>query len=118
MKTRVKARIKKAVTATACLLAAAILIYAGTSTIRRHMNSDVYSDGTQTVTLFDDGRFTAELLLHMQRSGTYEKRETAIVTAIWFHIAGEIDIGWLKDDVLQLPVNWEIDDNETFLPKR
>jgi len=118
MRAKIKARIKNAFVILACVLVIAAMVYAGFNSIRRHVKSDVYTDGAQTVTLFDDGKFTAQLLLNMQRSGTYEKRESIYVTTIWFHIGGETDIGWLKDDIMQLPASWEIDDNETFLPKR
>jgi ABC-type antimicrobial peptide transport system permease subunit len=120
MRAKTKARIKTILILLGIALAVALMIYAGMQSVMRHVKSDVYTDGVQTVTLFDDGSFTADLRLNMQRSGTYEKViiENVSVITIWFFVAGERDIGWLMNDVLQLPPAWEIDENETFLPKR
>jgi hypothetical protein len=123
MKTKTKARIKNILILLGVALAVAAMIYAGASTIRRHVNSDVFTDGTQTVTLFDDGRFTADLMFNMSRSGTYELIESVLVETrtIWFHVGDETYVGWLRGEngeFLRLPVNWEIDENETYLPKR
>jgi hypothetical protein len=123
MRAKTKARIKNILILLGVALAVAAMIYAGASTIRRHVNSDVFTDGTQTVTLFDDGRFTADLMFNMSRSGTYELIESVLVetTTIWFHVGDEIYVGWLRGEngeFLRLPVNWEIDENITYLPKR
>ncbi|MCL2637416.1 MAG: hypothetical protein FWD48_03510 [Oscillospiraceae bacterium] len=115
---KAKAVLKKILTFCVVILVAGILVFAVVQGIMREASSQVFTDGKQTVTLFADGKYTAELLLYMQRSGTYELRENTAVTTIWFYVGDEIAVGWLKDDILQLPVSWEIDDNETFLPKR
>jgi hypothetical protein len=115
---KTKRIIKKTLILLACIAALAAIAYAAVWTLGKHIRAEVYTGGGQTVTLFEDGSFTADLLLNKRIAGTYEKIEVPYVTFVRFYIGGNLETGFLKDDVLQLPAEWEIDDNESFLTKR
>jgi len=115
-------KIKKKLILVACVLSVAALvavgIYSMTQEIIRDNQAEIYSDGDRTVRLYTDGTFVADLerkTLH----GAYEKTDLPYVTVIHFTSDGLVEIGFLKDDVLQLPFDWQIDeDTDVFLPRR
>jgi hypothetical protein len=118
-----KEKIKKRLTTIAFILIAAAVIgigvYAFVQDIIWNSKVETYSDGTHTVRLLPDGTFTADLAHTVNFHGTYEKRNFDFVIIINFFIDGSREIGWLKDDVLQIPSEWEHDLNyDTFLPRR
>ena len=68
----------------------------------------VFAIGGQTVTLYDNGRFTARLAHNVNISGTFteEMSGTANVTAISFTHGGNTVSTQIEDDVLLLPPQW------------
>jgi hypothetical protein len=115
---KAKKTIKKVLIMLACIVALTAVIYAAVWTLGKHVKAEVYTGGGQTVTLFEDGSFTADLHLNKRLAGTYVKHDFGYVIAVQFFVGGQLENGFLKDDVLQLPSAWEIDDNESFLPRR
>ena len=65
-----------------------------------------FTDGHQTVTLEKDRSFTARLA-HESKSGTYTKKTEGDVTTVTFVCNGETAVGWIIDDTLTLPDEWD-----------
>ena len=66
----------------------------------------VYTDGGQTITLHDDGTFTA-VLAHDTRQGTYTESTTNSVTTITFTINGTSVSSSIKNNILTIPAEWQ-----------
>jgi nitrate reductase NapE component len=118
-----KAKLKKTLTLIACILGIAAVatvgIYAFVQDIINDSQAEIYSDGIQTVTLFTNGTFTANLANGLSLRGRYEKIDLPYVTLVRFMSDGLAETAFLKDGVLQLPYDWEVDvTKETFLPRR
>jgi len=72
-------------------------------------NSESYSGGGQIVRLLDDERFLASLSHGARKSGTYTRTIDGERIIVAFNINGRIEIGWIEDDILTLPIEWEDD---------
>jgi hypothetical protein len=85
----------------AAVIAAAILIHVNRPAAR------VFSvPGNQSVTLYEDGRFTARLAHNVNISGTFTEDVSGNVTAISFTHGGNTVSTQIEDDILILPVPW------------
>ena len=71
----------------------------------RHSQTRIYSDGDQTVTLNPDGSFTARLA-HSNPSGRFTETADG-AAAITFIYEGREVTGWIIDDALLLPDEWD-----------
>jgi len=71
--------------------------------------AEVYSLGRQTVTLLEDGTFSASLAHGVRKNGTYSRIEESGGTMVSFNVNGNEEVGWIANDSLHLPHEW--DDN-------
>jgi len=69
--------------------------------------NETYSDGGQRVQLFADGRFDASLAHYNRKTGTYIKSSESGRIKIIFNVDGKESTGWIVDDVLSFPKEWE-----------
>ena len=65
-----------------------------------------FSDGHQSVTLQNDGSFTARLA-HGRKSGTYTENTQGAVTWVIFSYDGTSARGRLEGDILTIPDEWD-----------
>ena len=66
----------------------------------------VFSVPGQSVTLYEDGRFTARLAHNHNLSGTFIEEVSGNVSAISFFTGGNTVSTQIEDDVLILPPQW------------
>ena len=84
----------------------------------RHTDTEIYSDGHQTIRLFADGKFSAILAHNNQKNGTYTKTANGSTTAVLFIADGATSTGRVENNTLYFPHEWE--DNHSHgnaLPK-
>ena len=86
----------------AACLAVAIVIY----TITRPDARRFAVSGGQSVVLYDNGRFVANLFHNTDISGTFTEDVSGDVTAISFTHGGNTVSTFIEDDVLILPTQW------------
>ena len=86
------------------ILAVALL---GVRNVSRQNNGEVYSAAGQTVRLLDDGKFSAVLAHNTQKSGTYNKIIEDGRTAVIFNTNGSEEIGWIINNSLHIPDEWD-----------
>ena len=66
----------------------------------------VFTDGHQTITLYDDGTFVAALA-HDMRGGTYTQNTVNGVVTVTF-LSDEVSVtSSIVDDVLSIPKEWQ-----------
>ena len=70
-------------------------------------DAETYSHRGQTVHLFSDGKFTANMAHGVRKSGTYTKTAEDGRTAVTFNADGRADIGWIINNALHTPEEWE-----------
>ena len=68
---------------------------------------ELYTYGGQTVQLLADGTFSASLAHNTRKNGTYTKTEDSGRIIVVFNINGKEEIGWIANDSLHLPNEWE-----------
>ena len=107
------------------ILVAAIAVFIIAAVVILSLNSssapdtEVYSDGHQTVTLLPDGTFTAELVHDERESGTYDKTDQGGLMIVSFTVDDETVYGLITDDTLYLPEEWQDDHgHNSALPKQ
>jgi hypothetical protein len=85
-------------------------------------DSRVFAVAEQSVTLYDDGNFTARLAHNNNLSGTFLENVSGNVTEISFTHGGNTVSTQIEDDVLVLPIPWRapcrIHMHETEFPLR
>ena len=88
----------------ACLVAAvtAVIIY----TVTRPDSRVFAVPGGQSVSLYENGRFVADLFHNVNISGTFTEDENGNVTTISFTHGGNTVSTQIEDNVLILPVPW------------
>ena len=67
----------------------------------------VFAGGSQTVTLYRNGKFSARLSHNVQRNGTYTENTVGGMTTISFTSDGTIATGEITGDILTLPDEWD-----------
>jgi hypothetical protein len=100
---------KKLIIGTVCVVVAvAIVVLLFNDPYRKQSQARVFTDGAQTVTMQNDGTFTAELLHDTTYSGTF--LEVAIgdtTTIVLFEVDGEDVQGTITNDILTMPEEWD-----------
>jgi len=74
---------------------------------RKRGSVEVYSGGGQTVRLFENGTFSANLAHHVRKSGTYTKITEDNRTTVSFSVNGRIEVGRIENDRLHIPREWD-----------
>ena len=69
--------------------------------------TEIYSAGGQTVHLYDDGTFTASLAHNVRKGGRYEKLANENVIEVMFYVDGRTESGWILNDSLYIPDEWD-----------
>jgi len=106
-----KAKQKKIITAVisavavlAVIIVLAVVLY---YTVGQQPKADIYSDGSQTIQLFEDGKFTANLSHGVNKSGTYTKTTEGNKIVVEFDVSGDISEGQIVNNTLYFPEEWE-----------
>jgi len=117
-----KAKQKKLIIIGVCTLAAVAVVTVVVLLIlsdSNQDNSETFSAGGQIVQLLDDGRFAASLAHNVLITGTYTKTSDDDRDIITFNTNGLIEIGWIEDDVLIIPEEWDdLCNHGRMLPRR
>jgi hypothetical protein len=66
----------------------------------------IFSDGHQTITLNNNGRFHAELF-HENKEGAYTERIDGNIMIITFSYDGTDAEGYIDGDILHIPDEWD-----------
>jgi hypothetical protein len=99
---RKKRIIVGAIVAAAFLIA--VLIILG---INQQSQTRVYTDGDQTVTLYDNGNFAARLFHNAGMDGTYTESTIDGETTVSFTYGGTTSVGRIEENVLMIPDEWD-----------
>ena len=104
---RKKTRNRKIIIASAIglVIVLAIAAYIVLTTMQ-NAGAEIYTDGTQTVTLRQNGSFTAELVHDIRYTGTYTITEDDTWTIVTFTHNGNSVESELISDQLYLPDEW------------
>ena len=92
-----------------CICSLMILAVAGIALYSALMNknTEIYGYYGQTVQLLENGNFSAMLAHNVRKNGTYTKRiEDDRITVI-FNVNGNIELGWIINNVLHIPTEWD-----------
>ena len=92
-----------------CVLAVVVIIALLIVTSSQQSNNRVYSDGHQTVTLRDDGSFTAVLVHNESWKGTYTENTKNGITTVTFVSEGTTVNGRISNNILTIPDEWQDD---------
>ena len=76
----------------------------------RQKGTETYSSGGQTITLHNDGTFTANLAHGLSYEGSYEKTSDSDGTILIFTTGGTSVSGRVNGDILSIPDEW-LDDH-------
>ena len=95
-----------------CVLVAIAVIVLRIYLPTRQGYTEIFSDGRQTITLFADGTFTADLTHNNQKTGTYTRAAEGGSTAggrtaVLFIVDGATAAGRIEGDSLYFPQEWE-----------
>ena len=101
-----KAKQKKIITISVCVSLALVITALIISSLYQQSKNRVYTDGYQTVTLHDDGSFTAALA-HEMRTGTYVENVEGDVVIVTFISEDKNVNGSIENDSLTLPAEWD-----------
>jgi len=102
---RKKRIIYSVVITAAVLLIAAVIVFA----VQQQRSARVYSDGSQSVTLNANGKFSAALSHDVKKSGKYTETTSGGVTTITFTSSGTSADGKIENDILSIPLEWADD---------
>ena len=103
---------KKIVLAAGCAAAAVVIIALLVFNVRQQGNSQhsearIFTDGRQTVTLYGNGTFAAQLLHNNNKDGTYrETREGNGTTVIFLHEGTTVNAR-LVNNAFMIPDAWD-----------
>ena len=106
-KARKKAKLKKVLIIFVCIIIVAGFVTIGIISANRQKSAETYSNGTKTVRLFGDGKFSASLAHGESRSGTYKKSTADGVTTVTFTNGGKEEIGFIINGELHIPDDWD-----------
>ena len=98
-----KAQRKKILTVTVCCIISLIIIGLLSVNLYRQSKARIFTGGGQTVTLFEDGTFTANLA-HETRKGTYTESSEGSVLFVSEGIEAN---GRIVNNDLSLPEEWD-----------
>jgi len=116
---RKKAKQKKLIIAGVCTLAVAAVIVISVLLSSTERRSEVFSNGIKLVELLPDGRFSANLAHNVRKSGTYTRVLEDNNEVIFFDTNGVIEVGWIEDNALVIPEQWDDFHNHgRVLPRR
>ena len=101
-----KAKIRNGIIISVCAVAVVLIATLVVCNAVRSNKERVYTDGGQTITLRDDGTFTAALA-HETRQGTYTESTANTTTTITFTINGTSVSSSIKNNVLTIPIEWQ-----------
>jgi len=106
-----KARRKKILIFAVCALLAAALgaviyFFAGQNKNEVEI-TDVYSYRDQTIHLYADGKFTANLAHNVRKNGTYTRQTDGGRAVVSFNVNGNIEVGRIDSSGLHLPKEWD-----------
>jgi len=112
MTRRQKLRLKKIMGIIICIVIVVIVVTAIIVNILQNRNARVFTDGTQTITLRENGTFTAELYHGVIRSGDYKEMsmmgEDGEFIVVFFQEKNvETTGGFLVDNILTYPEDWD-----------
>jgi len=107
MTRRQKLKLKKIIRISVCSVIAVIVIAAIIINILQQRNARIFTDGTQSITLRENGTFTAELYHGVMRNGLYKEDGVDDITIISFDENGIVAVGFLMNDVLTYPEEWD-----------
>jgi len=115
-----KARIKRIIIIGVCALIGLALILSRVNfNSRSGNNAERYSDGGQTVSLHQDGSFTAVLAHNNRKSGTYTRTTEGDRISVSFNEDGNISVGRIANGALHLPHEWDDGHHHgNILPRR
>lgn len=102
-----KAKRKKLIITGICGLTAVIVLFFVIRSIIKQNSVETYSDGSQTVQLFSDGKFTASLMHNTKKDGTYTRTVDGSVTVVSFNTGGVVAVGRIENGALYFPEEWE-----------
>jgi hypothetical protein len=102
-----KAKQKKRLAAGLCALAAVVVLTFVTLSVIRQSGAETYSGGGQTVQLFTDGKFSANLGHNQYKSGSYTKTAEDGRVMVTFHVNGVTAEGWIENNRLHIPEEWD-----------
>jgi hypothetical protein len=69
--------------------------------------SETYSYHGQTVQLLENGTFIARLAHNVRKNGTFTKNTENNIVNVIFNTNGIIEIGWIINDALHIPEEWD-----------
>jgi len=102
-----------------CVLAVVVALAFVIHSVVRQSNVETYRDGGQMVQLHPDGNFAATLAHNVNKIGTYSKTVDGDRTIVTFNINGVEEVGWIENNVLRMPDEWDDGHNHgNLLPKR
>jgi len=104
-----KAKQKRLIIICVCVLIALIIAAIALYFFTGQKSAETFVLNGQTVQLHDDGKFSASLAHGVRKSGTYTKRTENGGIVVSFNINGKIENGWIINNALYLPDEW--DDN-------
>ncbi|MCL1823430.1 MAG: hypothetical protein FWG44_04435 [Oscillospiraceae bacterium] len=91
-----------------CVIAFAVFLFTQQSSEREHLNdSRIFEYGGQTITLYSDNTFTANLSHGAFYSGTYNETPLDEFSLISFKTADDEVGGSIYNDVLTIPEEWD-----------
>ena len=88
------------------LIAVAIAAF-GVNSFTRKNNAETYSGGGQTIHLFADGKFSANLAHGNFKSGTYTRTDDGSRTIVSFNVSGVVQEGSIENNRLRIPNEWD-----------
>jgi len=110
-KAKIKARRKTIIIISILVLvviaAAVVGIHFRNQNHKNILQEEIYSYRGQTVHLLADGTFSAKLAHNVNKDGTYTRAEESGRTKISFKSGGRDEDGWIINDSLHLPKEWE-----------
>ena len=104
-----KAKKKKIIItiAAASVIAAAACLLFTINSVNRQNILETYSYQRQTVRFFVNGNFAAVLPHNVRKNGTYTKAAEGERTAVSFNVNGNIETGWIINNELHIPSEWD-----------
>jgi len=102
-----KAKRKKQMIIGICALVVVAVAVVAVITIIGQRGTETYSTGGQTVQLQQDGTFSATLAHGVRRNGTFTKTVENNRTTVTFNTGGVIEIGWIENNALHIPNEWD-----------
>ena len=70
-------------------------------------NMRIFANGSNTVTLHQDGIFTAQMPHNVRKSGTFTEHTEGNITTVTFAFDGRIEDGRIEGNILTIPQEWD-----------